>query len=79
MSHTPHDLSEEFPGNAEKIQLLKQSNAHFAKLVARYGEINAEVHRAETDIAPTDDVHITDMRKERLAIKDAIAAVLRAD
>ena len=39
MSHTPHELTEEFPDLADKIHALKTSDAHFAKLADEYHEI----------------------------------------
>ena len=78
MSNTPHELHEEFPEHAEKISQLKTSNAHFAKLSDEYHTINRAVHRAETDVAPTDDVHMVDMRKKRAALKDEIYRMLSA-
>jgi len=32
MTHTPHELAEEFPDHAQKIHELKVSDAHFARL-----------------------------------------------
>ncbi len=58
MSHTPHELAEEFPDSVEKISALKQSDAHFAKLADAYHDINRAVHRAETDVEPTDEAHM---------------------
>lgn len=74
MSHTPHELAEEFPEHADKISNLKQSDAHFAKLADAYHEVNRAVHRAETDVEPTDDGHMQQMRKERMRLKDQIWA-----
>lgn len=76
MSHTPHELAEEFPDKVEQISALKQSDAHFARLMDEYHEINRTVHRAETDVEPTDDLHLAEMRKQRLALKDEIARML---
>jgi uncharacterized protein YdcH (DUF465 family) len=78
MSHTPHELAEEFPQMVETLHQLKQSDAHFAKLYDDYHAINRAIHRAETDVEPTDDLHMAQMRKERLALKDAISAALNA-
>ena len=78
MAHTPHELAEDFPGEHEKIARLKAEDAHFAKLVDAYHEVNRAVQRAETDVEPTDDIHMTDMRKKRMQLKDEIAARLRA-
>ena len=78
MSHVPHELAEEFPEFKDKIHDLKSSNAHFVKLFDEYHEINRAVHRAETDIEPTDDLHLEDMRKKRLHLKDEIFSMLNA-
>lgn len=76
MSHTPHELAEEFPDQVEKIHELKVSNAHFAKLMDEYHEINRAVHRAETGVEPVEDLAEVDMRKKRMHLKDEIASML---
>ncbi len=76
MSHTPHELAEEFPEHVEKMSELKQSDAHFAKLFDAYHDINRAVHRAETNVEPTDDFNMESMRKERLKLKDEIYGML---
>ena len=48
MSHTPHELAEDFPGAAAAIHDLKVTDAHFARLMDDYHRLNREVHRAET-------------------------------
>lgn len=78
MSHTPHELAEEFPEYADKISTLKQQDAHFARLIDDYHDINRAVHRAEVDVEPTDDFHLTEMRKQRLHLKDELARILAA-
>jgi len=77
MSHTPHEIHEEFPHQQEAIHALKMKDPEFAALLERYHEVNRAIHRAETNIAPTDDSHDEVMRKQRLHLKDAIAAALR--
>ncbi len=78
MSHTPHELAAEFPDFVEKMHEMKASNAHFTKLSDEYHEVNRSVHRAETNVEPTDDVHMADLRKQRLALKDEIWGLLNA-
>ncbi len=78
MTHTPNELAEEFPDRIQLMSHLKQSNAHFARLFDEYHEINRAVHRAETDVEPTDDLHMAEMRKQRLAIKDEIWSMILA-
>ncbi|TCO69302.1 YdcH family protein [Rhodovulum euryhalinum] len=77
MSHTPHELAEEFPDQADMMHELKAKDAHFARLFDEYHDINGAVHRAETDIEPTDDLHLNEMRKTRMHLKDEIARILR--
>jgi len=76
MSHTPHELAEEFPDKVDAIHALKESDAHFARLFDDYHTVNRAVHRAETGVEPTDDHHATDLRKQRMALKDEIAMML---
>lgn len=78
MSHTPHELHEEFPEFAEKMSALKVSDAHFAKLAEAYHEVNRAVHRAETNVEPTDQFAEGEMRKKRAALKDEIYKILSA-
>ena len=78
MSHTPHELHEEFPELAEKMNGLKQSDAHFVKLADEYHELNRAVHRAETNVEPTDQFNEEEMRKKRAALKDEIYRMLTA-
>ncbi|WP_299785646.1 YdcH family protein [uncultured Marivita sp.] len=78
MSHTPHELAEEFPDHVEKMSALKQSDAHFAKLFDSYHEVNRTVHRAETNVEPVDSLTETELRKKRGALKDQIWSYLQA-
>lgn len=77
MSHTPHELAEEFPEFADAMAAKRLSDAHFAKLTDDYHTLNRAIHRAETDVEPTSDDHLTTMRRDRMALKDQIYAALR--
>lgn len=76
MSNTPHTLTEEFPGRAEAMTALKVKDAHFAKLLADYDEVNDAVHLAETRVKPVSEEEEASLRRRRLAIKDEIAGRL---
>ena len=76
MSHTPHELAEEFPDKVELMSQLKQSDAHFARLAEEYHEINRVVHRAETNVEPMEDLAEGELRKKRAVLKDEIWAIL---
>ncbi len=76
MSHTPHELAEEFPDKVAAMSVLKQSDAHFAKLADEYHEVNRAVHRAETNVEPIEELAEVDLRKKRSALKDEIWGIL---
>jgi len=76
MSHVAHELSEQFPGQAETIRALKESNAHFAKIAELYHEINRTIHRMETEVEPVADETLEAMKKRRLSLIDEITQFL---
>ena len=76
MSHVPHELHEEFPQARERLHALKLSDAHFARVAERYHEVNRAIHRAEAEVEPISDDALEEMKKQRLALKDEIAALL---
>lgn len=78
MSHTPHELAEEFPDKLDTMRRMKTEDAHFARLVDNYHEVNRAIHRAETNIEPTDDFNEVEMRKQRLALKDEIWGLIQS-
>ena len=78
MSHTPHEIHDEFPQLADRINELKQSDGHFARLASEYHALNRSVHRAETNVEPVDDLTEVEMRKKRAALKDQIYRILTA-
>ena len=78
MSHTPHELTEEFPHQTDALHRLKQENSHFAKLCDSYHEVNRAIHRAETNVEPVSEEAESQMRRERMTLKDEIAKMLSA-
>ncbi len=78
MSHTPHELHEEFPEFAERMHDLKVNDAHFATLFDEYHTINRAVHRAETLVEPVEELAEVEMRKKRMALKDEIYRIISA-
>lgn len=76
MTNTPHELAEEFPDHVGVMHHLKERDGHFARLCKSYHDVNGRIHRAETDIEPTDDFHMEDLRKQRLRLKDEIYGML---
>jgi hypothetical protein len=78
MSHTPHELAAEFPQDIERIHALKLANAHFSRLCEQYHEVNRAIHRAESRVEAMGEQQESVLRRQRLALKDEIAAMLAA-
>lgn len=79
MSHTPHELAEEFLEFIEKMSALKATDKHFSKLASDYHTINRKVHSAETNVMPREELAEMDLRKRRGALRDEIYAYLKAN
>ncbi len=78
MSHVPHELAEEFPDKAERLHDLKMENAHFSKLADEYHGLNREIHRIETGVQRSSELHETELRKKRMHLKDEISSMLNS-
>ncbi len=76
MTHTPHELAEDFPEHVEKIHQLKMADAHFSRLAEEYHAVNREVHRIETEVEAASHEREEELRKTRMRLKDEIAAIL---
>jgi len=79
MSHTPHELHDEFPLATAQIHALKASNAHFAGLAERYHVLNREIHRIDSGVEPSSDDRAEELKKQRLSLLDEVANALAAD
>lgn len=77
MTHTPHQLHEEFPDQSKVIRKLQAENQHFARVCDEYEMINRDIHRAETNIQPVEELAEQEMRKKRMALKDEIWQMLK--
>lgn len=77
MSHTPHELAEEFPQNEVLLRELKAKDPHFSRLADEYHEVNRQIHRHESRVEPVSDFVEEELRKKRLSLKDEIASLLR--
>lgn len=76
MSHVPHELAEDFPDHVERMHALKLSDAHFARLAEAYHDVNRAVHRIETRVEAASDARHEELRRQRMRLKDEIAAIL---
>ncbi len=71
-----HDLIHELPEYKDKIHELKVSDTHFAKLFDKYHEVTHEVEKIEGGAEITSDDFLEELKKQRLALKDELFAML---
>ena len=77
MFNETHELAHEFPEFKEQIHTLKAENAHFMKLYNAYQDVTERVSRMEKEIETVSDVVMEVAKKERLALKDQLFAMLK--
>lgn len=78
-AHTPHELHDEFPHDAEALHRLKLADAHFARLAERHHEVNRELHRIAAEIEAASDERVEALKRERLHLLDEIAEMLEQE
>ncbi len=78
MSHTPHELREEFPEFEARIHALKEVDHHFKRLFDEYHTVNREVHRIEVGEEHVSQATEEDFRKKRMHLKDELYQILKA-
>ncbi len=76
MSHTPHELADEFPDAVALIHQLKQDDRRFAGLADDHHRINREIHRIEIGVDAAGDERLELLKKQRLALLDEIGSWL---
>ncbi len=76
MTDTPHELAEDFPDKIDRMQELRRSDPHFARLMDDYHDLNRAVHRAETYVEPMEELAEVDLKKKRAHLKDEIWRIL---
>ncbi|HHH44144.1 MAG TPA: DUF465 domain-containing protein [Gammaproteobacteria bacterium] len=74
-----HDLIHELPEYRDRIHELKVGNKHFASRFEKYHELDHEVLRVEEGIENASDEYLNELKKRRLALKDELFAMIRAD
>ena len=72
-----HSLAHEFPEYKDKIHELKISDSEFAKLFAKYDDIDKEIYRIEMQIENTSDEYLEGLKIRRVKLKDELYAMLQ--
>jgi uncharacterized protein len=74
----PHALDREFPQLAAKIAALKQTDAHFAHLLAQHDALDDQITKSEMGVTALDDVNSENLKKQRLRLKDELYRLANA-
>ena len=76
MSNTPHQLIADFPEFADAIAARKLDDARFSSVLNDYNLVNEQVHMAESDMQPMEDLALNALRKTRMSLKDELYRML---
>lgn len=71
-----NDLVHEFPQFKERMQTLKQTDAHFRRLFDEYDTVSKELHRIKAEVDTPDDAYVEQCKKKHLHLKDELSAML---
>ncbi|NHN27788.1 YdcH family protein [Flavobacterium jejuense] len=69
---TKHQLAVDFPEFEKKMHILKVEDNHFKKMFDDYDALDHQIYKIETDVEPTSDDVLNNLRIERVHIKDEI-------
>lgn len=80
MQFDHHPFMAGHPELQDKIHDLKKSHVHFVKLLREYDGICLEIGRAESEVPGymMSDLELEQLKKERLALKDEMLAMVNA-
>ncbi len=76
MTEKHHDLHQEFPEYREKIISLKTSDRHFQKLADEHSALTHEIEKEEQAGSLQTDIHMEELKRKRLSLKDQIFHIL---
>ncbi len=75
MTLSEHDLTKEFPQLSSRLKALDESDPKFHSAYTRYQEVDKEIIHFETE-ANCSDIHLEDLKKKRLQLKDKLYFML---
>lgn len=71
-----HALNNEFPELESKIKHLKMVDENFKALSDRYHQLDHTIRGLEGNNIPTEDTYFTQLKLERVQLKDKIYSLL---
>ncbi|MCG2611077.1 DUF465 domain-containing protein [Flavobacterium sp. SM15] len=74
---TKHPIYQDFPEYADKIKDLYHHNDQFQVLLQSYSELDDRIYKIETDQELAMDDELSQLRKDRVFLKDEIYTFLK--
>ena len=71
-----HELHKEFPEYSTLIDELRANDHHFGLALKRYSELDQTIEGLELQGTPTSDDHLSQLKQERLHLKDTLYQAL---
>ena len=65
-----------FEYEQEIVNVLLSENENFKRLHSRHGELKEKVKDANSGVAPLDGYVLDNLKKEKLYVKDQMAAII---
>jgi len=72
-----HDLYQEFPDLAGRIDLLKMSNPRFVRLFDEHGAVDKQIFQAEKGSGQLNGHALEELKRRRLRLKDELCQMLK--
>ena len=79
MESEHQDLTTEFPELAARISTLRSNHPHFARRLAEFDALTAEIEHIERNDAASGSSSLEVMKKQRLALKDELYQMLQSE
>jgi uncharacterized protein len=79
MVYVQHQLREEFPESAPRIDELHRINCGFTKLAAEYEFLNREIYLIESRMNLATDEELEALKAQRTRVKDKIVSCLTGE
>lgn len=77
MAPEHHDFRSELPEFEHEIHELKTNDYTFKKLYEQYNKLDATILRMEENLSAADDLHLEELKKERLHLKDELVELIK--
>jgi len=72
-----HVIEREFPEFQAEINLLKNNNPDFVRLLVEYDETDKTIYGLEQQNQPVSDDYFGNLKRQRMVLKDQLYSILR--